>query len=41
MVLLGEVGVLIFLNLRLANQVRLAGESSTQALLNNKVKYLH
>jgi hypothetical protein len=38
MVLLGEIGVLILLNMRLARQVRLAGESSTQALLKNKVK---
>jgi hypothetical protein len=38
MALLSEIGVLILLNMRLARQVRLAGESSTQALLKNKVK---
>jgi hypothetical protein len=37
-ILLGEIGVLIFLTTRLMSQVRLAGESSTQALLKNKVK---
>ncbi|AFZ03432.1 ABC transporter permease subunit [Calothrix sp. PCC 6303] len=37
-VLLAQIGVLIFLFTRLTNQVRLAGESSTQALLKNKTK---
>lgn len=38
MVLLGEIGVLVVLNMHLTRQVRLAGESSTQALLKNQAK---